>query len=458
MNPSSRGPERLDGVTAVILAAGVGSRMHSMTPKVVHQLLGRPMAGWVVAAAAEAFATTPLVVLSPATASLTTELSEQVTTASQPQPLGTADAVRCALTALPASVGEVLIACGDTPLVTAAFMREVVVARRAAGAPIAMAAFDAEDPTGYGRVVETADGTAERIVEERDATDDQRAIGTVNAGIYAVDRSWLTEALAGIRPSVASGELYLTDLIAVAHAAGTPAPIVFGPEMELEGVNDRHQFATVAAALRERINEGHMDRGVALLDPTTTWIDVQVNIAADALIEPGVTLRGATTIGARTRIESGSRIEGSTIGEDCTIRSSAIEGSIIASHVDVGPFAHIRPGCSIAAHCHIGNFAELKSTSLGTGTKVGHHSYLGDAEVGEQANIGAGTITANYDGQQKRKTAIGDRAFTGVGTLIVAPAGVGVEAKTGAGTVVLADIPDGCTAVGVPARIIREPK
>ena len=456
MSPSSRGPERLEGVTAIILAAGVGSRMQSQVPKVLHQLLGRPMAGWVVAATAEAFTAKSVVVLSPATAALGELLGGDVVIAEQPKPLGTADAVRCALAALPASAKELLIACGDTPLITAALMREVVSARRETNAPIALAAFDADDPTGYGRVIESNDGSAECVVEERDASEEQRAIGTVNAGLYAVDRAWLTEALGAIAPSKASGELYLTDLIAAAHAAGTPAPIVYGPEIELEGVNDRHQFADVAAALRERINEGHLDRGVALLDPTTAWIDVQVEIAADAVIEPGVTLLGATKIGARTRVQSGTRIEAATIGEDCTIRSSEIERSTIASHVDVGPFAHIRPGCTIAPNCHVGNFAELKATSLGAGAKVGHHSYLGDAEVGERANIGAGTITANYDGVQKRKTIIGDDAFTGVGTLIVAPAGIGIGAKTGAGTVVLADIPDGCTAVGVPARIIRE--
>ena len=456
MNPSSRGPERLEGVTAIILAAGVGSRMQSQVPKVLHHLLGRPMAGWVVAAAADAFTAKSVVVLSPATAALGELLGGDVVIAEQPKPLGTADAVRCALAALPASAEELLIACGDTPLITAALMREVVSARRETNAPIALAAFDADDPTGYGRVIESNDGSAECVIEERDASEEQRAIGTVNAGLYAVDRAWLTEALGAITPSKASGELYLTDLIAAAHAAGTPAPIVYGPEIELEGVNDRHQFADVAAALRERINEGHLDRGVALIDPTTAWIDVQVEIAADAVIEPGVTLVGATRIGARTRIGSGSRIEATAIGEDCIVRSSAIEGSTIASHVDVGPFAHIRPGCTIASNCHVGNFAELKVTSLAAGAKVGHHSYLGDAEVGERANIGAGTITANYNGVKKLKTLIGADAFTGVGTLIVAPAGIGIGAKTGAGTVVLADVPDGCTAVGVPARIIRE--
>lgn len=456
MNPSSRGPERLKGVTAIILAAGVGSRMQSQVPKVLHQLLGRPMAGWVVAAANDAFAETSVVVLSPATAALEGLLDGSVLIAEQPKPLGTADAVRCALAALPPSVNELLIACGDTPLITAAFMRNLVAARRESGAPLALAAFEAEDPTGYGRVIQSGDGSAVSVVEERDASETQRAIGTVNAGLYAVDRAWLTQALGAIKPSKASGELYLTDLVAAAHAEGTPAPIVYGPAIELEGVNARHQFADAAAALRERINAGHLDRGVALIDPTTAWIDGQVNIAADAVIEPNVTLIGTTTIGARTRIGSGSRIESSTIAEDCVVRSSAIEGSSISHSVDIGPFAHVRPGCLIEANCHIGNFAELKATYLASGAKVGHHSYLGDAVVGERANIGAGTITANYDGERKQKTHIGADAFTGVGTLIVAPAGIGIGAKTGAGTVVLADIPDGCTAVGVPARIIRE--
>ena len=456
MNPSTRGPERLDGVTAVILAAGVGSRMRSRTPKVLHELLGRPMTGWVVAAATEAFAELPVVVVAPATAELAGQLGQAVTIAEQPRPLGTADAVRCALAALPESANELLIACGDTPLIGPELMQNLVEARRAARIPMAIAAFEAHDPTGYGRIVVSPDGRAQRVIEERDATAAERAIDTVNAGLYAVERDWLTRALSSVVPSKATGELYLTDLVAAASVEGSPAAIVYGSEAELEGVNDRHQFAEVAAALRERINNGHLERGVGLIDPTTTWIDVQVQIEPDAIVEPGVTLIGTTSIGARTRIGSGSRIESSAIGEDCSIRSSAVEGSSIASNVDVGPFAHVRPGCSIASGCHIGNFAELKATALGEGAKVGHHSYLGDAEVGPKANIGAGTITANYDGVAKHRSIIGAGAFTGVGTLIVAPAGLGIGSKTGAGTVVLADIPDGCTAVGVPARIIRE--
>jgi len=219
-------------------------------------------------------------------------------------------------------------------------------------------------------------------------------------------------------------------------------------------VNDRRQFADAAAALRERINAAHLERGVGMMDPTTVWIEPTVSIAADVVIEPNVMLSGNTTIATGTRIEAGSRIHESVIGEGCTIRSSDIDGATLASGVDVGPFAHIRPGCTIGAGAHVGNFAELKATTLSAKVKVGHHSYLGDTSVGEGSNIGAGTITANYDGEKKHATVIGARVFTGVGTLIVAPLTMGDGSKSGAGAVVLKDVPAGALVVGVPARTV----
>ena len=249
-----------------------------------------------------------------------------------------------------------------------------------------------------------------------------------------------------------SGEIYLTDLVTAAASEGSPAPIVVGDATELEGVNDRSQFADAVAALRERINQAHMRNGVAIIDPTTAWIDAGVTIGADVVIEPSTRISGATTIGAGSMIGTGSSIESSSIGIGCIVRSSAIEWSEIADEVDVGPYAHIRPGCSIGAKAHVGNFAELKATVLGAGAKVGHHSYLGDTSVGAEANIGAGTITANYDGATKHRTEIGARAFTGVGTLLVAPVRLGIEAKTGAGSVVTRDVPDGVLVFGVPAK------
>ncbi len=454
MTPSSTGPERLAGVTAIILAAGVGSRMHAVHPKVLHPLLGRPMALWVVEAVRSVLRDPALLLLSPATAALHALAPAGTLRAEQPQPRGTGDAVRCALPALPADATEVLIACGDTPLLAPSSISALIATRRAAGAPIALAAFHAEDPTGYGRVELSEEGRAVRIVEERDATEEVSANDLVNAGLYAVDRAWLEGALDTLAPSAASGEVYLTDLVARAAAEGTPAPVLLGSGVDLEGVNDRRQFADAAAALRERINAAHLERGVGMMDPTTVWIEPTVSIAADVVIEPNVMLTGNTAIATGTRIEAGSRIHESIIGEGCTIRSSDIDGSTLASGVDVGPFAHIRPGCTIGAGAHVGNFAELKGTTLAAKVKVGHHSYLGDTSVGEGSNIGAGTITANYDGEKKHATVIGARVFTGVGTLMVAPLTMGDGSKSGAGAVVLNDVPAGALVVGVPARTV----
>ena len=428
--------------------------MHAAQPKVLHPLLGRPMALWVVEAVRSVLRDPALLLLSPATAALHALAPTGTLRAEQPEPRGTGDAVRCALPALPADATEVLIACGDTPLLEPSSISALIATRRAAGAPIALAAFHAEDPTGYGRVELSEEGRAVRIVEERDATDEGRANDLVNAGLYAVDRAWLVRALDTLAPSAASGEVYLTDLVARAATEGTPAPVLLGSGIDLEGVNDRRQFADAAAALRERINAAHLERGVGMMDPTTVWIEPTVSIAADVVIEPSVMLSGNTTIATGTRIEAGSRIHESVIGEGCTIRSSHIDGSTLASGVDVGPFAHIRPGCTIGAGAHVGNFAELKATTLSAKVKVGHHSYLGDTSVGEGSNIGAGTITANYDGEKKHATVIGARVFTGVGTLIVAPLTMGDGSKSGAGAVVLKDVPAGALVVGVPARTV----
>lgn len=443
-------------MTAIILAAGVGSRMHAAQPKVLIPLLGRPMAIWVLEAIRSVLSDPALLLLSPATAPLHALAPAGTLRAEQPEPRGTGDAVTRALPALPSDASEVLIAYGDTPLLEPSSIRALIDTRRAAGAPIALAAFHAEDPTGYGRVELAEGGVAKRITEERDASSDVRAIDLVNAGLYAVDRAWLDGALRSIAPSAASGELYLTDLVARAYEEGTPAPVLLGHAADLEGVNDRRQFADAAAALRERINAGHMERGVGMIDPTTAWIEPTVKIAADVTIEPNVFLSGNTSIASGTRIEAGSRVHESVIGAGCTIRSSDVASSTIADNVDIGPFAHVRPGCNIGAGVHVGNFAELKATSLAAKVKVGHHSYLGDASVGEASNIGAGTITANYDGEQKHATVIGAHVFTGVGTLIVAPLSMGDGSRSGAGAVVLKDVPAGALVVGVPARRVGQ--
>jgi len=282
-------------------------------------------------------------------------------------------------------------------------------------------------------------------------------IDEINAGIYALDVAWLRKRIADLQPSPATGELYLTELVALARADGRPiATIDVGDDGTLLGINDRAQLAEATYRLRERINQGHLLAGVTMLDPTTAYIDAGVELAADVVLEPNVVLRGRTSVGAGTTIGSGSQLIDSTVGRDCRIWASVLEGSEVEDEVSIGPFAHLRPGSSLGTRVKLGNYAEVKNSRLEAGVQQHHVSYLGDAHVGARTNIGAGTITANYDGQRKARTTIGAGAFIGVDTMLVAPVDIGDGARTGAGAVVTRDVPAGKLAVGVPARI-REP-
>ncbi|MFO1540650.1 MAG: DapH/DapD/GlmU-related protein [Chloroflexota bacterium] len=292
-----------------------------------------------------------------------------------------------------------------------------------------------------------------RIVEAADATDAELAIREVNAGIYAFERAWLADALPAIAPSPVTGELYLPLLVAAAVAAGRGAIALGGPDDgTLAGINDRAELARAEALLRDRIVLGHQRAGVTIVDPATTWIDAEVRIAEDVTIEPDVRLRGATTIGRDTRIGSGSEIVASRIGERTTILRSVVEDAEVGDGVRVGPWAHLRAGARIGDGAEIGNYAEVKASRIGAGTKQHHFSYLGDAQIGAGVNIGAGTITANYDGRRKHPTEIGDGAFIGSDTVLRAPVRVGRDAITGAGSVVTHDVPDGAVVAGVPTR------
>jgi bifunctional UDP-N-acetylglucosamine pyrophosphorylase/glucosamine-1-phosphate N-acetyltransferase len=443
---------------AVILAAGQGTRMRSQLPKVLHTVCGRPMLAYVVEAAASANGGPPLVVVSPTVHdAVAARFGASVRLVVQPEQRGTGDALRVAVAALPPDAHELLVASGDTPLVTAATLTGLLEARRSTGAVMALATLQPDDPRGYGRVERDAGGPL-RVVEERDADDDQRAIGEVAGGAYAFERAWLGGALARLRPSAATGEIYLTGLVALARSDGR---IVVGlavdDELELVGINDRVQLATAEADLRWRILEGHLLAGVTMQDPTTVYVDADVELGRDVLLEPNVILRGRTTVGEGSVIGAGSQLRDSRIGAGCHIWASVIEASDVEDEASVGPFAHLRPGSSVGRAAEVGNFAELKATRLGARSKQHHVSYLGDATVGAGVNIGAGTITANYDGRRKHRTTIGDGAFVGVDTMLVAPITVGPRARTGAGAVVTRDVPEGTLAVGVPARL-REPR
>jgi len=433
--------------------------MKSRLPKVLHPICGRPMLAYVVDAAREATGEVPLVVYSPATELIREVFAGDVDFAMQDVPRGTGDAVRAALDALAEDVEEIVVLSGDVPLIEADSVRRVADGRRNNRAVMALAAMELEDPQGYGRVVLGAkDGHADRIVEEKDANEAEGAIDLVNAGLYAFDVKWLRGAIDRLNPSAATSELYLTGLVEIARADERPALVVADTgnswAYELNGVNDREDLNYVTEFLAyDRILQPLMLAGVTIEDPASVFVDSTVQIGEDVTIEPNVVLRGTTRIARDTVIKSGSQIIDSTIGKGCVIWASVIEGSTVGNDVRIGPFAHVRAGCEVGDGAEIGNFAEQKNTRFGARSKQHHFSYLGDAEVGEDVNIGAGVITANYDGQAKHKTVIGKGAFIGSDTILRAPLTVGEGAYTGAGSVVTKDVPDGKLAVGVPARI-----
>ena len=456
--PTGSSPRR---TAAVILAAGLGTRMKSATPKVLHPLCGRAMVAYVLDAwdrTRASAAQRAIVVYSPATQGLEAVIGDRADLALQQVPRGTGDAVAAALAKVPADVDEVLVLSGDVPLVLPDQLAAVIEQRRLDDAAIALASVYAADPAELGRVVRGEFGTVERIVEARDATPEDLETNEVNAGLYAFDAQWLRRRIGDLTPSASNGELYLTDLVAMAREDGRIVSAVgFDDDGTFDGINDRSQLAQAEWALRVRINERHMRAGVTMRDPSTVYVDADVTIGTDVVIEPNVTLLAGTTIADGCTVGPASTIVGSTIGSKSHVWYSVIEQARVGERVSVGPFSHLRPGSDIGDDAEIGNYAEVKNSKLGAGVKSHHVSYLGDAELGEGTNVGAGTITANWDGTHKNRTTVGKRAFLGVDTMLVAPVTVGDGAKTGAGAVVTKDVPAGKLAVGVPARM-REPR
>jgi len=444
------------------MAAGLGTRMYSALPKVLHPLCGRPMLDYVLDAWAStvdgAAGSLPVVVYSPTVAGLLPVFDGRVTFALQDVPRGTGDAVRAALAAVATDASEILVLSGDVPLVTGGDLEAVLDARRADDAAITLASVYAADPASLGRVVRSEYGTVERIVEAKDATPEELDGNEINAGLYAFDAAWLRRRIANLEPSAVTGEVYLTDLVRLARDDGRIVSAVgFEDDGRFDGINDRAQLAAAEWSLRVRLNEAHMRNGVTMRDPSTVYLDWDVELATDVILEPDVILRGRTTIGEGSVIGPHSELVDATIGRAVRIWASVVERSTVEDEATVGPFSHLRPGSVVGRGAEVGNYAELKNTHLGAGAKTHHMSYLGDARVGERANIGAGTITANYDGTRKHPTTIGAGAFIGVDTMLVAPVEVGDGAKTGAGAVVTHDVPAGALVVGVPARI-REPR
>lgn len=440
-------------IRAIVLAAGKGTRMKSGRSKVMHELCGRPMLWYVLKALRDAGIDDVLVVVNQ-------ELKEwiarfDVASVVQGEQLGTGHAVRVALDSLePREGGQVIVACGDMPLVPATLFQAMSASIAAAGPDAAMSLVTVEMPlpSNFGRIVRRG-AAVERIVEERDATPEQLTIAEMNAGIYAFDEASLREAVTHLRPENAQSEYYLTDTVAYFAGAGRGVhPIPASGHLDVLGINDRVELARARREMNERICAQHMRAGVTIVDPATTYLEPELEIGTDSVIYPNTTVSRLSTIGTRCVIGPNSRLSNATIRDRVTIRESVVIDSTIGNDVSVGPFAHLRGEAVLSDRVHVGNFVEIKKSQLGRGAKVSHLSYLGDATVGEGTNIGAGTITCNYDGVQKNATTIGRDVAIGSNTSLVAPVTVGDGALTGAGSVVTKDVPAGDRVAGNPAR------
>ena len=423
--------------------------MRSSLPKVLHPLCGRPLIAWPLAAAREAGAGKVVVVDGPGR-KLAAHLPDDVVVAIQADPRGTGDAVAAAAGEIGA--GEtVVVVMGDVPLVDAGTLTALVAAHEEAGAAATMLTAELDDPTGYGRVVRDSEGRVDRVVETKrggDASPEEMAIREINTGIFAFDGGALLAALEQLDSDNTQGELYLPDVLPLMRAAGgtTGAHVAADANVTL-GINDHVDLAAVREIAQRRIHEGHMRAGVTIVDPATTTIDAQVTIGADTVVEPTCFLRGRTTVGERCTIGALTTVIDSEIGDEVTILRSHLDRARVGDRVLVGPFAYLRPDAVLHEGAKAGTFVEIKNSTIGAGTKVPHLSYIGDADVGEGSNIGAGNITANYDGRTKHRTTIGARVRTSVDTAFVAPVTVGDDAVTGAGSVITEDVPPGALGI-----------
>jgi bifunctional UDP-N-acetylglucosamine pyrophosphorylase/glucosamine-1-phosphate N-acetyltransferase len=446
--------------SAIVLAAGKGVRMKSKTPKVLHEICGRPMVWWVLRALRDAGVQKIVVVTSAENDAAVNAVVDTITgidiaTVIQLEQLGTGHATQIALKELKPREGTILIAYGDMPVVDGQLFRAVIAACDTLTA-LAMVTARMPLPSNFGRVVRDGE-QVQRIVEVRDCSPEELAIDEMNAGIYAFDETSLRSVIHHLRADNSQGEFYLTDTIAtLAERGDRVVPVLCEDSRTVMGINDRVELSKARAVVNARLCEDHMRGGVTIVDPATTYLEPEVSIAPDVVIYPNTSIGGKTTIAGGARIGPNCRIYGATIGESAQITESVVLDSAVGAHVSVGPFAHLRDGARLAADVTIGNFVEIKDSKLDSGVKARHLTYIGDAEVGEGTNVGAGTITCNYDGKQKNKTKIGKNVSIGSDTMLVAPVQVGDGALTGAGSVVIRDVEAGDRVAGNPARSIKK--
>ena len=441
---------------ALVLAAGHGTRMRSKTPKILHRCAGKPLLLWAVDAATAAGAGV-VVVLSPDNeAAGRAILPPDIAVAIQRTMQGTGDAVRVALDAPDARDGDVFVLYGDTPTLGAATLDHLRALRADRGAAVALLTAKVGTDNAYGRIVRNGVGDVERIVEARLASAEQRLLPESNLGAYAIDLAWLRAAIETLAPNP-TGEVFFTDIVGAAITDGRRVSAFCTPDpTDGLGVNTRAELAAAELVLRRRIRDRLMLEGVTFRDPESSVVDETVRIAPDAVIERGCVLEGATTIGADARIGPYAVLRDTTVGARCVVEASVLEGATLEDDARIGPYSHLRPGAYLEQGVEMGNFGEVKAARLRRGTKMHHFSYIGDADVGERVNIGAGAITMNYDGANKNRTTIGNDAFIGSDTLLRAPITIGAGAITGAGAVVTKDVAPGMLAVGMPARSIKK--
>lgn len=438
------------------MAAGKGTRMHSDLPKVLHPILGKPMLWYSIQAARAVQDTPPVVIIGHQAAQVRQAVDGLARFAVQEMQQGTAHAVLQARPLLEGQTDIVLVTSADMPLISAKTLQTLAEAQQAHTGPISLLIAESPDARGFGRVLRSADGMVQAIVEEREATPAQRAIRLLNVGVYAFDAAWLWRNLPNV-PRSAKGEYYITSLVEMAVAAGESVQAVDLPDLdEIIGVNTRVHLAEATAAMQRRINQKWMLSGVSMISPSSTYIEPEVTLGQDTILWPNTCLKGRTVIGTACEIGPNTIIQDTHIGNRCKIVASVLESAVLEDDVDVGPFGHLRKGAHLAQGVHMGNFGEVKNSYLGPGSKMGHFSYLGDATLGANVNVGAGTITCNYDGVHKNPTTIGANAFIGSDTMLVAPVEIGENARTGAGAVVTRNVPVDSLAVGVPARVIRK--
>ena len=437
---------------AVILAAGAGTRMRSATPKVLHKVCGVPLINHVVNALQITGLRTPIVVASPKAETLYASLGDTVDFVVQEIPLGTGHALSRVEGSLNADTKNVLVINGDCPLVTSGSIKRLMEWHEENESHMSLITTESIGQEGYGRIIRDSFGKISEIIEEIDATPEQLGIQELNGGVYAFQVASLWPQLAKLETS-SSREIYLTEMVGCVYKGeGVISTIRVTDPHDVLGVNTRMDLAAVEQIMQIRIRNQVMVDGVTLIDPSTTYIDSGVCIGADTILYPNTHVTKKSIVGENCEIGPNTVVRNSLVGSDCKIISSIVDGTTLEIGVDVGPFSNLRPGSHIGEGTHIGNYVEIKESVLGSDVKIGHFCYIGDADIGQKVNIGAGTVTANYDGQAKSRTTIGENAFIGSDTMLVAPVNIGKDATTGAGSVVTKDVGVGETVMGVPAK------